>query len=418
MFKKILFIALFFALTLTLNYAQAESIQVLAPNGGECLTSGTAYSVSWSMSGIDHADVYYSSTGNEADKSRISHAVSGQTSYTWIVPSPDTSTGRIFIYGHSAAEATMASDSSDGLFNIMANCSGGGGGTDLVGHWKFDGNGVNEISGRPSAVAVGSASFNSSGGRIGGYGYIPANTDYFRVPYNSAYDLPDSFTVEFWFRQRADRNFLQNLVYKGNPTNNYNFYIYRQLWNESNYGPVIAGHTAANTGYWTQTSNPNQLSHNAWHHVAYTKSTSGQAYYLDGVLIHSKDFSQYPEYGGPARTPASDIIIGDSAVDTDIDDLKIYNRALTASEISLASSEGGSGGGGSGEGAPPSNGGGTGSGQTSTNAQVSGKVTDSTGAIVSGASINIFTSDYSSSFGESTVYQGSYVIYGFPARHL
>jgi len=38
-------------------------------------------------------------------------------------------------------------------------------------------------------------------------------------------------------------------------------------------------------------------------------------------------------YSGAAKTPSADIIIGDSAVDTDIDDLKIYNRALSSQEV-------------------------------------------------------------------------------------
>lgn len=205
---------------------------------------------------------------------------------------------------------------------------------DLVGHWKFDGNGNNEVTGGPAALIVGNASFKSTGGKLDGYAYVPGSSDWVKILYNSIFDLADSFTIEFWFRQRFNQSFNQNLVYKGTPPNNYNFNISRWLWNEYNQGPVIAGHTAANTGYWTQPSNPNQLAHNEWHHVVFTKSPSYHAYYLDGALIGSKDVTQswYSEYSGPAKTPHNDIIIGDTAVDTDFDNLKIYNRALSADE--------------------------------------------------------------------------------------
>lgn len=205
----------------------------------------------------------------------------------------------------------------------------------LIGHWKFDGNGNNEVNNGQSAVTVGNANFKTDGGKLGGYLYIPTNADYAKIPYSNIFDLPDSFTIEFWFRQRANRSFLQDLVYKGTPINNYNFRIFRQLWNENNFGPIIAGHTAANTGYWTQPSNPNQLAHNVWHHVMFTKDSSLHAYYLDGILIGSKKSTdQYDsQYFGPAKTPHNDIIIGDSAVDTDIDNLRIYNYALSASEV-------------------------------------------------------------------------------------
>ena len=55
---------------------------------------------------------------------------------------------------------------------------------------------------------------------------------------------------------------------------------------------------------------------------------------MDGALIHSLNLTQYPEYSGPAKTPAVDIIIGGSAVDTDIDNLRIYDRSLSLIEVS------------------------------------------------------------------------------------
>ena len=205
--------------------------------------------------------------------------------------------------------------------------------TPPIGYWKFDGNGNNEIAGGPSAQIVGNAVFNASGGKYAGYAYIPTQSDWVKIPYNNMFDLPTSFTIEFWFRQRSDQSFLQDLVYKGTSGNNYNFRVFRQLWNQYNFGPIIVGYTAANTGYWSQTSNPNQLSHGSWHQVVYTRNANEAAYYLDGALTHSLNLTQYTEYSGPARTPANDIIIGDSAVDTDIDNLKIYNRSLNSSEI-------------------------------------------------------------------------------------
>lgn len=198
----------------------------------------------------------------------------------------------------------------------------------LIGHWKFDGNGVNEVTGSSDAVVIGNATFNASGGKLGGYAYVPSGSDWLKIPYQSWFDLPDNFTIEFWFRQRAEQSFAQNLVYKGTGSNTYNFKIFRQLWNQYNYGPIITGFTASTTGYWTQTSNPNQLAHGEWHHVAYTKSQNGAAYYLDGALVH-----EINDYTGSAKVPAVDIIVGDSAVDTDFDNLRIYNRLLNQAEI-------------------------------------------------------------------------------------
>lgn len=198
----------------------------------------------------------------------------------------------------------------------------------LVGHWKFDGSGTNEVASGPAAVTSGGATFKTDGGKIGGYAHVPAAGDYVSIPYSSVFDLPDSYTIEFWFRQRAARSSMQHLVYKGNPTNNYNFNIFRQLWNQYNTGPVIAGYTRSSNGYWTQVSNGNDMAHGEWHHVALTKSSSKTAYYLDGKLIHENTSDV-----GPAVTPAADIILGKTAIDTDFDNLRIYNRLLTLDEV-------------------------------------------------------------------------------------
>lgn len=196
----------------------------------------------------------------------------------------------------------------------------------VVGEWKFDGNGNNEVGGNPAATLVGAASWQATGGISGGYLYVPSDTDWASIAHNAVYDLPVNFTIEFWFRQRSDQSFQQRLVYKGSDPNNYNFNIFRRLWDEFNDGAIIAGYTAAGPS-WKQTSNPNDLAHNEWHYVVYVKNGSTQAYYLDGVEIH---MSSHPEN---ALTPALPIIVGDSAVDTDFDELRISNHALSEEEI-------------------------------------------------------------------------------------
>ncbi len=204
--------------------------------------------------------------------------------------------------------------------------------TGLIGHWKFDGNGNNEVAGGPSVATVGGANFRTEGGKYGGYGAIVAAADWFKIPYNASFDLPVSFTIEFWFRQRNNSSTAQNLIYKGNGINNFNFKILRQLWNQYNFGPIIAGYTSAKTGYWTQTSNPNQLAHNEWHHVVYSKDGTSTDYFLDGVSLGGSSQAGASQIDN-AMTPTTDIIIGDTAIDTDIDNLRIYNRSMRIDEV-------------------------------------------------------------------------------------
>ncbi|MDP3710605.1 MAG: LamG-like jellyroll fold domain-containing protein [bacterium] len=307
------------------------SFTVSSPNGGEQWTQGSTYNITWASAGsapTARISLYESGSFKEI----LAAEVTNNGLWNWAIPSSLAAGTQYKIRVFNLAYPNNFDDS-DNYFSVAGPVATAPDPNSLISHWKFDGNGNNEIAGRPAAVNVGNATTTTSGGKFGGYAYIPLSGDQVKIPYNSIYDMGDAFSVDFWFRQRSNQSVNQDLVYKGTPTNNYNFKIFRYLWNQYNNGAVIAGHTTVNTGYWTQTSNNNEPPHGSWHHVVYTKNSSAQAYYIDGVLIHSKDFTQYPEYGGAAKTPAVDIIVGGSAIDTDIDNLKIYNRALSASEV-------------------------------------------------------------------------------------
>lgn len=303
---------------------------ITSPNGGETLSAGNSYAITWASAGASVSSAKISLYKGGILKEILISETSNNGNWNWAIP-PSMTPGidyqiRIF---NSAYPNNW--DDSNGVFNITMPPTSPA--TSPIGFWKFDGGGNNEITSAPNAVSVGSAAFKTSGGKFNGYLYLPGSSDYGKIPYNSMFDLPNSFTVEFWFRQRSNQSFNQSLVYKGTPTNNYNFNIIRYLWNEYNHGAVIAGSTVAGTGYWHQASNNNEPPHNAWHHVVYTKTPTSIAYYIDGALINSDSFTVSSEYGGPVKTPAVDIIIGNPAPDTDIDNLRIYNYALNSGEV-------------------------------------------------------------------------------------
>lgn len=305
---------------------------ITSPNGGEQWTAGNTYTITWTSAGTNVSTVNIDLHKSDSYSAAIVSNVSNNGNVSWTVPATITAGNdyKIRIYNNAYYNNF---DESNSAFSVTVPVAAPG--TPPIGYWKFDGSGNNEIVNSPNAVTVGNAAIKTSGGKFGGYLYMPGSNDYAKIPYSSIFDLPDSFSIEFWFRQRSNQSFNQNLVSKGTPTNNYNFNIARWLWNQYNFGPVIAGHTAANTGFWTQPSNPNQLAHNDWHHVAFTKSPSYHAYYLDGNLTGSKDITatSNTEYGGPAKTPAVDIVIGNPAPDTDIDNLRIYNYGLSRGEV-------------------------------------------------------------------------------------
>ena len=197
----------------------------------------------------------------------------------------------------------------------------------LVSEWKFDGDGSNEVPMRPSAVPQEDAVFYAEGGVEGGFAHIPASSDHIRISDSSFFHLPVSFTVMFWFRQYNDQAFYGDFVSKGDLTpgsETCNFRILR-------YGGalnIIATYTGADSGAWV----PHLMvllpfAYGRWYHVAYTKSPNRHALYVNGQLL---DYAEDPEN---AQTDTSPIIVGKYAVDTDFDELRIYDQAWTANQI-------------------------------------------------------------------------------------
>jgi hypothetical protein len=110
--------------------------------------------------------------------------------------------------------------------------------------------------------------------------------------------------------------------------------------------------------YWDgssyrQTTSGQSLGGSGWRHIAYTFDdvADQQFLYIDGVEAGSSTFATSISY-----TQASNTTIGaypsSSSYDFNgqLDDLRIYDRALTASEISDLAALGGGGGGGGGSG--------------------------------------------------------------------
>lgn len=205
-----------------------------------------------------------------------------------------------------------------------------------ISEWKFDGNGSNEIDGMPYAYEV-QCDYVASGGVQGGYIHKPGTAGYVFIGHNEAYNLATSFTIEFWFRQYADHDEEQELMAKCNyldsPDDSCNFRIFRVLWNAFNAGAVKAGYEAAGVqgSGWRVVTNPNELAHGVWHHVVYTKDANvSHAYYLDGKPWHQSNYKM-----DDAQTNTLGIVIGYTAVNTDFDEVRIYNEPLSAEEVQL-----------------------------------------------------------------------------------
>ena len=197
-----------------------------------------------------------------------------------------------------------------------ANLQGG-----LVGWWKFDGNATDSspskangtFTGTPSTVAdrfgnPGKA-LSFSGSQWVNYGNKPA--------WNNS-----SLTFASW-------------VYNGN-----NSSIKNIIAKESNYKVRLSGTRldllvgATGTG-WTLNTGWGVVPVNTWTHIAVTvDSTSGTATaYINGVNVGSTPLTPITAFNGSMLYAAAHNGTGTEPMIGALDDLRFYNRALTASDV-------------------------------------------------------------------------------------
>jgi endonuclease/exonuclease/phosphatase family metal-dependent hydrolase len=98
----------------------APSITVDTPNGGEQWVIGSAQSIAWTAANVTSVDLDYASDG--VTYSRIASGLTG-SSFSWTVPAPATTSGKIRVSSGST------SDTSNAAFSVT---TGGGGGSGRV----------------------------------------------------------------------------------------------------------------------------------------------------------------------------------------------------------------------------------------------------------------------------------------------
>ena len=193
----------------------------------------------------------------------------------------------------------------------------------LVGWWKFD-----ETSG---TNAVDSSGYGNNGtlnggnrvaGRLGGALELNGTSDYVDCGNDAIFDITEQITLASWINAGALGNGQhQHFVGKGN-----NSYVIKQS-SANNFEVVIY------IGGWKVATTPlNATFNNVWHHVAGTYDGSQIKAYIDGELITTTNQT------GNININTDNVMIGTRDgtrwyFDGLVDDVRIYNRALSDIEI-------------------------------------------------------------------------------------
>jgi eukaryotic-like serine/threonine-protein kinase len=200
---------------------------------------------------------------------------------------------------------------------------------ELVAWWTFDeteGDLVKDSSGHGlDGVVRGSP--QRVPGRVGGALFFDGTDDYIDCGSKPAFDITGSITIAAWIRASTSSGPYAPIVAKGNTA-------WRLHWHlDSNSLELNVANIRWAPSLVAQAESP--IDDGRWHHVAATYDSRQINLYVDGTLRTSRATRPLDEMG----TNDSPVHIGGTTDDMkrkwhgEIDDVRIYNYALTADEV-------------------------------------------------------------------------------------
>jgi hypothetical protein len=198
----------------------------------------------------------------------------------------------------------------------------------LIGYWKFD-----ETSGTTATDSSGnnnSGIFSGSGvtwtiGKVGGAVNFAQNT-YDRINFPAAFTYSD-FTISFWAKPYTHVGGEQYPVDIGPGTSAYKPVVAIFLDSTLNF---VNWHLYGSSALQPTTGQINDI----WQYVVFTRSGGNASVYVNGQLLSSvSNFTMTNPVNDYLTVGSIHGWTGDYSYRGSIDELAIYNRALTAGEI-------------------------------------------------------------------------------------
>ncbi len=270
---------------------------------------GRATDLSWTAGSLAKShDVYFGTTNPPAFRVN-------QTGTTYDTGTMDINTTYYWQIDEKNGSGTTA--------GILWSFTTGDLDTSLVGWWKFDeanGTTAYDSAGSNNGTIYGGATWTT--GHINGALSFNGSNNY--VNCGSGPSNYDNITVSAWMKTTTHGPLVSNRYTAGSYGTWYTLF-----------SDVIEIGDNTNGGYKSLTFNTTTLD-GAWHHIVYTKNGTSHVIYVDGSLdqqfTSNADISwSRPLYIGKRLSAWFNGVI---------DDVRIYNRALTANDVALLYQQG------------------------------------------------------------------------------
>jgi Domain of unknown function (DUF4082)/Concanavalin A-like lectin/glucanases superfamily/Fibronectin type III domain/Viral BACON domain/Bacterial Ig domain len=199
--------------------------------------------------------------------------------------------------------------------------------TNLVGAWGFDettGTTAADSSGQNNTGTITNAT-HSAAGKFGGALSFNGTNSWVTVPDANSLDLTTGMTLEAWVQPTALGSLWRTVILKEQPSS----LIYALYAGDGLGRPATDVFTTSDRGF----SGPTALTLNTWVHLAATYDGTTQRLFVNGVQVATLATT------GAIRASTGVLRIGGNNSWTNewfaglIDEVRVYNRALTAAEI-------------------------------------------------------------------------------------
>jgi len=203
---------------------------------------------------------------------------------------------------------------------------------------------TNDSFGTNNGTAVGGLTYST--GKIGNAFVFNGSNSYVSLPNNSLNSLTSDFSVSGWLYMPANTSNLYCVLL----SNVSNDYTTGKGWSIFTYGNNIyfdvyySGVYQNPNSVYVRLQANNTLTNNAWNHIAIArKNSTSSKIYINGSLVGSNTSTQNPATPTAAITPTigvlSSVGVGNPLSSyapngTKIDALSVWNKELTASEVS------------------------------------------------------------------------------------
>jgi hypothetical protein len=262
------------------------------------------------------ATTTYTVTGTDANGCTATDAVA-----VTVVPAPTISATNTTVCAGQSTTLT-ASTTSTGSGSNCPTLSGSLT-TGLVGYWPFCGN-ANDASGNGNNGTVNGATLTTDrfGSANSAYSFDGVST-YIDVVHSSSMNLNSAYSVEFWINNLNNTGGWYSAVSKDNWFSNQGFINYIAATVFSSVNCAASNHAST------------FLPINSWIHIAVTFENNTLKVYKDGILVATENqtFSNATtslRFGARHQNDGTGIT---NFFTGKLDDIAIWNRALTASEI-------------------------------------------------------------------------------------